>query len=35
MAIDRWGGSDALSKITILKPVGGPLLPGSPMALSQ
>ena len=34
MAIDRWGGSDALSKITILKPVGGPLLPGSPLALS-
>ena len=35
MAIDRWGGSDALSKITILKPVSGPLLPGSPMALSN
>jgi peptide/nickel transport system substrate-binding protein len=35
MAIDRWGGSDAVSKITILKPVGGPLLPGSPMALSN
>jgi peptide/nickel transport system substrate-binding protein len=35
MAIDRWGGSDALSKITILKPVGGPLLPGSPLALSN
>ena len=34
-AIDRWGGSDALSKITILKPVGGPLLPGSPLALSD
>ena len=35
MAIDRWGGSDALSKITILKPVGGPLLPGSPLALGN
>ncbi len=35
MAIDRWGGSDALSKITILKPVGGPLLPGSPLALAN
>jgi len=35
LAIDRWGASDALSKITILKPVGGPLLPGSPLALSS
>jgi peptide/nickel transport system substrate-binding protein len=35
MAIDRRGGSDALSKITIVKPVGGPLLPGSPIALSD
>ena len=35
MAIDRWGGSDALSKITILKPVGGPLLPGSSLALGN
>lgn len=35
MAIDRWSGSDALSKITILKPVGGPLLPGSPLALGN
>jgi len=35
MAIDRWAASDALSKITILKPVGGPLLPGSPLALSN
>jgi peptide/nickel transport system substrate-binding protein len=35
MAIDRWGGSDALSKITIVKPVGGPLLPGSPIALDN
>ena len=35
MAIDRWGASDALSKITILKPVGGPLLPGSPFAIGN
>ena len=35
MAIDRWGGSDALSKITIVKPVGGPLLPGSSIALKD
>jgi peptide/nickel transport system substrate-binding protein len=35
MAIDRWGGSDALSKITIVKPVGGALLPGSPIALTD
>jgi peptide/nickel transport system substrate-binding protein len=35
MAIDRWGGSNALSKITIVKPVGGPLLPGSSMALTE
>jgi peptide/nickel transport system substrate-binding protein len=33
MAIDRWAGSDGLSKATIVKPVGGPLLPGSPLAL--
>ncbi len=35
MAVDRWAGSDALSKITIVKPVGGPLLPGSPLALTN
>ncbi len=35
MAIDRWSASDALSKITILRPVGGPLLPGSTLALSS
>src|SRR5262245_2724744 len=32
--LDGWQASDALSKITIVKPVGGPLLPGSPFALS-
>src|SRR5262245_152398 len=31
MAVDRWQASEALSKITIVKPVGGPLLPGSPL----
>ena len=33
MAIDRWGGSDALSKISILKAVGGPIRPGNVYAL--
>ncbi len=33
MAIDRWGGSDALSKISIMKAVGGPLRPGNVYAL--
>lgn len=33
MAIDRWAGSEGLSKATIVKPVGGPLLPGSPLSL--
>ena len=35
LAVDRWQASDALSKITIVRPVGGPLLPGSPLALSN
>ncbi len=35
MAIDRWSASEALAKISILRPVGGPLLPGSPLALSN
>jgi peptide/nickel transport system substrate-binding protein len=34
MAVDRWAGSDGLSKGTIVKPVGGPILPGSPLALT-
>jgi peptide/nickel transport system substrate-binding protein len=33
MGLDRWGGSDALSKISIMKAVGGPVRPGSAMAL--
>jgi peptide/nickel transport system substrate-binding protein len=33
MAIDRWGGAEALSKISILKYVGGIMRPGFAMAL--
>ncbi len=33
MAIDRWGGAEALSKISILKYVGGVMRPGFAMAL--
>ncbi|MBA2449245.1 MAG: ABC transporter substrate-binding protein [Chloroflexi bacterium] len=32
LALDRWGGSDALSKITFVKPVGAFVRPGSPFA---
>ena len=35
MAIDRWGGSDALSKISILKFVGGVMRPGFAMSLPE
>jgi len=35
LAIDRWGGSQALSKISILKHVGGVLRPGYAMALPE
>jgi peptide/nickel transport system substrate-binding protein len=35
MAIDRWGGAEPLSKITILKGVGGVLRPGYSMALPE
>ncbi len=34
MSIDRWGGSVPLGKIAIVGPVGGPLRPGSDLALS-
>ncbi len=34
MAIDRWGGSEALGRIAIVKPIGGPLRPGYDLALS-
>ena len=33
MALDRWSGSEAISKISIMKAVGGPLRPGSDLAL--
>jgi peptide/nickel transport system substrate-binding protein len=32
MAIDRWGGSQGLSRISTLRSVGGVLRPGSPLA---
>ena len=35
LAIDRWGGSDALSKISVLKYVGGVMRPGYSMSLPQ
>ena len=35
MAIDRWGGSEALAKISILKFVGGVMRPGYSMSLPQ
>ena len=35
MAIDRWGGSAALSKISVLKFVGGVMRPGYEMSLPQ
>lgn len=33
MSIDRWGGSEALGKIAIIKAVGGPIRPGNEYAL--
>ena len=35
MAIDRWGGSQGLSKISLLRSVGGVMRPGSPMATPE
>ena len=35
MAIDRWGGSEALSKISVLKFVGGVMRPGYSMSLPE
>jgi len=35
MAIDRWCRSDALSKISILKFVGGVMRPGYSMSLPE
>jgi peptide/nickel transport system substrate-binding protein len=35
LAIDRWHGAPALSKIAIVKTVGGIVFPGSPLAATQ
>jgi len=35
LAIDRWGASQALSKISVMKYVGGLLRPGSPFATPE
>jgi peptide/nickel transport system substrate-binding protein len=35
LAVDRWEGSRALSRIAIVKTVGGLILPGSPFALPE
>ena len=35
MAIDRWGGSAGLSRISTLRSVGGVIRPGSPMATPE
>ncbi|MFQ5840024.1 MAG: ABC transporter substrate-binding protein, partial [Candidatus Methylomirabilales bacterium] len=35
LALDRWGGSEALSRIAIVKPVGGILRPGSEFAATE
>jgi peptide/nickel transport system substrate-binding protein len=34
LAVDRWGGSKALSQIAFLGPVGAAMRPGSPFAMS-
>ena len=35
LAIDRWGGAPALSKIAIVQAVGGIVFPGSPLAATK
>jgi peptide/nickel transport system substrate-binding protein len=35
LAIDRWGGAPALSKIAVVKTVAGIVFPGSPLAASK
>ena len=35
LAIDRWGGNEQLSRVTLVKATGGFLRPGSPEALSD
>lgn len=35
LAVDRWGGAPALSKIAIVQTVGGIVFPGSPLAATK
>src|SRR5204862_2718841 len=35
LAIDRWNGAAAMSKISVMKTVGGVAFPGSPLAASK
>jgi peptide/nickel transport system substrate-binding protein len=35
LAVDRWGGAESLSKIAIVKPVGGIVFPGHPLAATK
>ncbi len=35
LAIDRWGGAESLSKIAVVKPVGGVVFPAHPLAASK
>ena len=35
LAIDRWGGAPGLSKVAIVKTVGGIVFPGSPLAATR
>ena len=35
MAIDRWGGSQGLARVSLLRHVGGLIRPGSPYAIDQ
>src|SRR5204863_1798763 len=35
LAVDRWGGAPALSKIAIVHTVGGIVFPGSPLARTK
>ena len=35
LAVDRWGGSEYLSRIAIVKTVGGIVFPGHPLAATQ
>ena len=35
LAVDRWGGSEYLSRITIVKAVGGVVFPGHPLAATK